>query len=53
MKKNLCNLSNEKLSTFLSFIIGVVGGGGGRVVWGRGEGGWDDGDLNKWNQGNH
>ena len=44
MIKNLCNLSNEKLNTFLSLIIGVLGRGV-RVcvcmcVWGgvRGEG---------------
>ena len=39
--KNLWNLSNEKLSTLLSFIIGVV--------WGGGRG---DRDLNKWNREN-
>ena len=27
MIKNLCNLSNEKLNTFLSLIIGVLGRG--------------------------
>ena len=41
---NLCNLSNEKLSTLLSFIIGVV--------W-CGEVDGSDRDLNKWNRGNY
>ena len=41
MIKNLWNLSNEKLSTLLSFIIGVV--------WGGERG---DRDLNKWNREN-
>ena len=42
MIKNLYNLSNEKLSTLLSFTIGVV--------WGDE---WGDRDLNKWNRGNY
>ena len=32
MIKNLCNLSNEKLNTLLSLMIGVLG----RGVWGEG-----------------
>ena len=42
MIKNLCNLSNKKLSTLLSLFIGVVWGGE-----------WGDRDLNKWNRGNY
>ena len=42
MIKNLCNLSNKKLSTLLSLFIGVVWGGE-----------WVDRDLNKWNRGNY
>ena len=42
MIKKLCNLSNEKPSTLLSVIIGVVWGGG-----------WVDRDLNKWDRGNY
>ena len=46
MIKNLCNLSNEKLNTLLSLIIGVFGK---RCVWGWEEGG--EKSLNKQNQG--
>ena len=42
MIKNLCNLSNKKLNTILSLIIGVLGK---RCVGGGGEEG-----LNKCNQ---
>ena len=41
MIKNLCNLSNKKLNTLLSLIIGVLGK---RCV-----GGGDEKDLNKCN----
>ena len=43
MIKNLCNLSNKKLNTLLSLIIGVLGK---RCVGGGGEK-----DLNKCNHG--
>ena len=42
MTKNLCNLSNGKFSSLLSFIIGVVWGGG-----------WGDRVINKCNRENY
>ena len=44
MIKNLDNLSNEKLNTLLSLIVGVLG-----KICGKQGGGGEKG-LNKWNQ---